>query len=109
MVKDEEKRWHELLQLRTDAILDYQSTSDYDSITQYLASVREMLESQRQYTLNWFKFFEKTNTTNVDKMHIHARRRVVAMYHQEIELLEQCLEAPDFIYTKGEAIVQGIW
>ena len=115
MVEDEEKRWLELVQLRTKAIVLKDETTlndedmgvNSDPIVQHIDWVHAKLEDQCQYTLKWMENFKSIKGTDLYNRIVHGRRRLVALYHQEIEFLQQGLEVPNYMHTKGEAIVLG--
>lgn len=104
MSVEEERCWAELLELRTEAVLKYEDTSDNEHIVQYLACVREKLQDHRRDALQWLETFEGVS---IQLEVVHAKRRIVAMYHQEIELMEQGIEAPHAVRARGDLIIHG--
>lgn len=103
---EEERCWSKLDELRTEATLKLKGTSNDEPIAQYIAHVHAKLEEQRQDALQWLETF-KSDKGGAHLEVVHAKRRLVAMYHQEIELLKQDLGAPNFIRARGELIFQG--
>ena len=104
MSVEEERCWAELVQLRAKAVLEYENTSNNEHIVQYITCIREKLQDHRRDALQWLETF---NDTHVQLEVVHAKRRIVAMYHQEIELMEQGIEAPHVIRARGDLIIHG--
>lgn len=109
IINAETTRWNELQPLR-EALLDREESGNLDDNdrAQYISFVRSKLKEQHQHTLKWLAEFKGVIKADSYCRVEHGRRRILAMYHQEIELLEQGPGILRLAYADGDAIIQGI-
>ena len=109
IINAETSCWNELVPLR-DALLDSEESGNLNDnkLTQYIALVQSKLEKQHQYTLKWLTESKGVMKADSYCRVRHGRRRILAMYHQELELLKQGPEILRLAYADGDTIIQGI-
>lgn len=113
MKADEEKILGELRDVKARASMSHfyeHPSSDPDSwIPTYLKEVQILLNCELASANRWMSNHVSMKGSKPWKEEVHARHRVIAIYHQEINLFQQGINVPWFALECGESILAGHW
>lgn len=75
----------------------------------YVMEVQEMLERELIDARCYLDEPDHPKGSPLWKQDVHARRRLIAIYRQEISLHRQGTHLPEFAREMGESIIHGAW
>lgn len=78
-------------------------------IEPYLKDVQGSLDVELMWIRRWMLANVSIKGSPGWKEKVHARRRIIAIYHQEINLLQQGAEVPWMALERDECLMVGLW
>ena len=113
MKSNEETVRNELQELKSIAHMNHfcENPDAHESswIPVYIKEVQDLLDCDLLYANRWMKKNLETKGLPKWKEEVHARRRIIAIYHQEIDLFGQGIDVPWLAFQRNESILAGCW
>ena len=113
MKDNEDKVRDELQELKSITHMRhfYETPDAHESswIPVYIKEVQDLLDCDLFYANRWMEKNLATKGFPKWKEEVHARRRRIAIYHQEIDLFRQGVDVPWLAFQRNESILAGHW
>ena len=113
MKDKEEKLLDELREMKSIAHMrHFYENPDADELSWvpvYIKEVQDLLNCDLAFANRWMEKNVSIKGLTKWKEELHARRRTIAIYHQEIDLFRQGVDVPWLAFQRNESILAGQW